>query len=63
MPSITFEAVKMSRENKARLVKEVTRIASKTTGLPESSFYVFIKENEPDNVGVGGILFSELKKK
>lgn len=29
--------------------------------LPPQAFYVFIKENEPDNIGVGGTLLSDKK--
>lgn len=39
----------------------ITFEASKITGLPESSFYVFLKENDLDNVGVGGTLLSDRK--
>lgn len=59
MPSITMELVKMSKEKKAQLVTEST---SRITGLPEQTVFVFIKENEPENVGVGGVLLPDLKK-
>jgi len=61
MPVITLELVKMSKEKKVQLVKEVSRVTSEITGLPNESFYVFIKENEPDNVGIGGKLLSDIK--
>lgn len=63
MPSITLELVKTSKEKKERLVKEMTRIASEVTELPPEAFFIFIKENEPENVGIGGVLLSDLKKK
>lgn len=62
MPSITMELVKMSKEKKAQLVKEATESTSRITGLPQQTIFVFIKENEPDNVGVGGILLSDRNK-
>lgn len=62
MPSITMELVKMSREKKAQLVKEVTEATARATGLAPQSIFVFIKENELENVGVGGVLLSDLKK-
>lgn len=62
MPSITMELVKMSREKKAQLVKEVTEATARATGLAPQSILIFIKENEPENVGVGGVLLSDLKK-
>lgn len=61
MPSITMELAKMSHEKKARLVEEVTRATVEATGLPAETVYVFIKENEPNNIGVGGILLSDRK--
>lgn len=62
MPSITVDLVKMSKEKKAQLVKEVTESTARITGLPEQAIIVFIKENEPENVGVGGVLLSDMKK-
>lgn len=62
MPSITMELVKMSKEKKAQLVKEVTEATSRLTGLPEQVIFVFIKENDPENVGVGGVLLPDMKK-
>lgn len=62
MPSITMELVKMSREKKAQLVKDVTEATARATGIDSQAIFVFIKENEPENVGVGGILLPDLKK-
>lgn len=62
MPSITMELVKMSKEKKAQLVKEVTEATARATGIAPQAILVFIKENEPENVGVGGVLLPDLKK-
>lgn len=59
MPAITVEISKMTKEQKAQMVKEFTESASRITGVPEQGFYIFIKENESDNVGVGGKLISD----
>lgn len=59
MPSITMELVKMS---KAQLVKEVTEATARATGIAPQAIFVFIKENEPENVGVGGVLLPDMKK-
>lgn len=61
MPVITFESAKLTKKQKQILVKEFTETASRVTGLPEAGFYVFLKENEVDNVGVGGTLLSDRK--
>lgn len=63
MPSITMELVKMSREKKAQLVAEVTESTARITGLPKETVYVFIKENAPENIGVGGVLLPERQRK
>jgi len=59
MPVITFEAAALTKEQKRTLAKEFTETAVRVTGLPEAEFYVFIKENDMDNVGVGGKLLSD----
>ena len=62
MPSITMELVKMSKEKKARLVEELTEATANITGLPKQTIYVFIKDDEPENVGVVGVLLPDMKK-
>lgn len=58
MPVIILEAAKLSNEQKKKLVKEFTSSAAKIMNLPEEVFYVFLKENSLDHVGVGGRLLS-----
>ncbi len=62
MPAITLEMAKMTKEQKIQIAKEFTESASRITGIPEAGFYIFIKENESDNVAVGGKLLSERRK-
>lgn len=59
MPSITFDINKLTEEQKEQIVYEFTKSASKITGIPEESFYVFINEFPAENVGVGGKLLSK----
>ena len=59
MPVITFEAARLSVEQKRQLVAEFTETAARVTGLPKETIFVFLKENSIDNVGVGGVLLSE----
>jgi 4-oxalocrotonate tautomerase len=61
MPVITLEAGKLNKEQKIQLVKEFTATASKVMNIPEQAFMVLLKENEPENIGVGGELLSEIK--
>ncbi|GLC80712.1 4-oxalocrotonate tautomerase DmpI [Lacrimispora brassicae] len=59
MPVITLEASKLTKEQKQLLTKEFTESASRITGIPPEAFYVFLKENELENIGVGGKLLSD----
>lgn len=61
MPVITFESSKLTKEQKQIIAKEFTETASEVTGISNDAFYVFIKENDSDNVGVGGVLLSDKK--
>lgn len=55
MPAITVEAAKLTREQKTQLIAELTESASKILGLPKEIIFVFLKENDPDNIGAGGL--------
>lgn len=59
MPVLTIESTKLSKEQKAELVQKMTETAAHVMNLPEAAFYVYIKENAPENIGVGGKLLSE----
>ncbi len=59
MPVITLEGAKLSKSQKSQLVKELTVSAAKIMNVPEQAFVVLLKENETDNIGVGGQLLSE----
>jgi 4-oxalocrotonate tautomerase len=59
MPVITLEAGKLNKEQKSRLVKELTSKASEIMNVPEQAFIVLLKENEMDNIGFAGKLLSE----
>lgn len=57
MPNITVDGpVIEDVEKKRTLVKEMTDAATKAYGLPQEAIVVVIKENSPENVGVGGKL-------
>lgn len=62
MPVITLEAAQLSKEQKQQLAKEFTASAARIMKMPEEAFYVFLKENSLDNVGVGGKLLSDQQK-
>lgn len=57
MPTITVQgpAIK-DLDVKRTFVKELTDSAAKAYGLPRDIMVVLIKENPPENVGIGGEL-------
>ncbi|USL27468.1 4-oxalocrotonate tautomerase DmpI [Priestia megaterium] len=59
MPVITVEAATLTKEQKRKLVQELTTSAANIMDLPEQAFFVFLKENERDNIGVAGQLLSD----
>jgi 4-oxalocrotonate tautomerase len=57
MPNVTIEGPKIEEvEIKRELVKEVTDALEKAYKIPREAYVVVIKENSPENVGVGGKL-------
>ena len=63
MPNITLEGPRIENlDTKRELVKTVTDAAVKAFGLPEKTIVVVIKENPPENVGVGGKLVIDMRK-
>ncbi len=54
MPLISIDAVHPTKEQKEKLVAELTKTASNILGVEEKFFYVLVKENDTDNWGIGG---------
>lgn len=54
MPFIQVEAASVTKEQKERLIADITKVASQTLGIDEKVFYVLVKENPADNWGIGG---------
>ena len=64
MPSATIEGPPIEDvEIKRVLVKEITDALEKAYKLPREIYVVLIKENLPENVGVGGTLILDRIKK
>ncbi len=61
MPVISLEIGKLSVEQKAELISELSRTAANITSIPLSAFTVVINELEDDNIGIGGKAIGELK--
>ncbi len=62
MPVITVDGAKLPKEKKAELIAELTETASRIMGIPAEKYIVYVKENDMDNIGVGGKVLSEIKK-
>lgn len=56
MPIIVYNGTKLDRDQKEHLVKEFTEIASRISKIPPQAFTVLIREDSPENIGVGGEL-------
>jgi 4-oxalocrotonate tautomerase len=62
MPVITIDSPKLSKEQKAELVKVFSEEASRIMGLPVQAMVVLIREMGAENVGVGNCLLCDLSR-
>lgn len=62
MPTIIVEGPPLADlDKKRRLVAEMSASASAAFGIPAEAMVVIIRENPPQNVGVGGRLLVDRK--
>lgn len=62
MPTIIVEGPPLADlDKKRRLVAEMSASASAAFGIPAEAMVVIIRENQPQNVGVGGRLLADRK--
>ena len=60
MPILTLEGPPIAHtETRRTLVEEVTAAAAKAYAMPKEKIIVLIRENNPDQVAVGGVLISD----
>jgi 4-oxalocrotonate tautomerase len=60
MPYVNIRvAGKLTRRQKEKIVKGVTRVIAEEAQKPESSVLIFIDEDERENIGSGGKLLDE----
>lgn len=59
MPVIIVESNKLDLDKKREYIKKLTEITAEIYNLPEAAVTILLKENESDNIGVGGDLLSE----
>lgn len=63
MPVITVDSGKLTREQKRDLIKVFTEKMEELTHAPAKFTTVIIRENEDENLGVGGETVEEIKAK
>jgi len=62
MPYVSIRvAGQLSKKQKKKIVRGVTRIISKAADKPKESIIIFIDEESRDNIGVGGTLLADRK--
>ena len=60
MPYVNIRvAGKLSRKQKKKIAKGVTRVIAKEANKPESSILIFIDEEQRENIAKGGILLDD----
>ena len=60
MPYVNIRvAGKLSRKQKKKIARGVTRVIAKEAGKPESSILIFIDEEQRENIAKGGRLLDE----
>lgn len=63
MPTIFFYGPVLEVEKKRELIRSFTEAASQATGIDKSVFVVYLRKSSPDEVGVGGELLADRRKK
>ncbi|MCF6186010.1 MAG: tautomerase family protein [Desulfobulbaceae bacterium] len=60
MPYVNIRvAGKLSRKQKKKIVKGVTKVIADEAGKPKDSIIIFIDEDSGENVATGGVLLDE----
>jgi 4-oxalocrotonate tautomerase len=59
MPTIFFYGPRLDKEKRKEMIKSFTDTASRLTGVGKSAFVVYLRESNPEYVGVGGELLED----
>ena len=59
MPAITIQSIEMAESQKKVLAKKFVETFAEITNVPKDRVYIFFDGYTLDNVGTGGIRFSE----
>lgn len=63
MPVIRVDGPKIDLDKKRELARKITEVAAEIYGMDKEHIIVLIRENEPENVSVGGELISDRQGK
>ena len=63
MPAITVKSIELAERQKKILAKKYVEIFSEITNVPKDRVYIFFDGHELNNVGTGGIRFSDKPSK
>ena len=64
MPNVVIDGPKIEDiKAKRQLVKDITDALEKAYRIPRDAYVIVIKENSPENVGVGGTLIIDRMSK
>ncbi len=60
MPYVNIRvAGKLSRKQKAKIARGVTRVISRVADKPKDSIIIFIDEEQRENIAKGGVLLDD----
>ena len=59
MPVVSIDGGKLDVEKKRELCCKITDALEAVYGLPKSAYIVLLRENEQENIGVGGELLCD----
>lgn len=60
MPIIKITMTEKTKQEKRRLICEITKVVSGITGLPKETVTVILDEKSSDNMAVGGYPLSDI---
>ena len=63
MPAITVKSIELAESQKKVLAKKYVEIFSEITNVPKDRVYIFFDGHELNNVGTGGMRFSDKPSK
>lgn len=62
MPLITYEGLKLNNNQRKSLIKEFNEAACRfINNIPKQAYYVFIRDHQDENIGVGGVFLKDYK--